>query len=570
MSYEAAERPNFLLIVADDLGYSDLSCFGSEIPTPNIDSIAQDGSILSDFYTAAACSPTRSMLLTGTDNHIAGLGQMNDFIRSNRKYQGRPGHEGYLNDSVVALQELLVESGYETMISGKWHLGLTLDTAPSARGFQRSFSLLPGCANHYGYEPQLEEKEMVPRLIETCVTALHEEDGEYVKKLPDNFYSTDAYTDKMLHYLTTRDRTKPFLAYLPYSSPHWPMQASRADRGKFQGWYDDGPDALRLRRLEGLRKRGIIDEDCTVWPLHLPELRQWNELTDLERKKSCRAMETYAGMVIAMDRGIGRVLDHLKQVGDYEDTIIVFISDNGAEGASIEGTPVIGPDVAAHIEKYYNNSLENIGEKDSYVWYGGRWASAATAPSKLWKMLPTQGGIKVPAIISGPGIPKGVIDGGFTTVMDILPTFLELAKTSHQTTWKGKPVAPVRGESLIPHFKTGVSTHAEDYVMGWELTGQAAIRKGNWKIVWLASPRGENQWELFDIKNDVGETNDLSGSYPEVLKEMIEHWEEYKAAAGTVGLRTDVVDEMKDDTLWMKFEKSTSFRIARQEGINVR
>jgi arylsulfatase A-like enzyme len=568
MSGTDDRRPNFLLIVADDLGYSDLSCFGSEIPTPNIDSVAKDGSLLSDFYTAAACSPTRSMLLTGTDNHIAGLGQMHEFIRRNRKYQGRPGHEGYLNDSVVTLQEILSESGYETMISGKWHLGLTPDTAPSARGFQRSFSLLPGCANHYGYEPQLEEGENIPAFIETTVVALHEEDGKYVKKLPEGFYSTDAYTDKMLHYLTTRDRKKPFFAYLPYAAPHWPMQAHKADRETFRGLYDEGPDALRLRRLEGLRKCGIIDEDCTVWPVHIPEQKKWEDLTDLERRKSARAMETFAGMVLAMDRGIGRVLEQLKQDGDYENTIIVFMSDNGAEGTSMEAIPVVGPSIAAHIEKYYDNSLENIGEEDSYTWYGGRWATAATAPSKLWKMMPTQGGIKVPAIISGPGIPKGVIDDCFMTVMDILPSFLELAQTPHQTTWKGRSVAPVRGETLIPHFKKSAPVHAADYVMGWELTGQAAIRKGNLKIVWLASPRGENRWELFDVKKDPGETNDLSRSHPDVLKEMLKHWEEYKRETGTVGLRTDVVDEMKDDTLWMKFEKSTSWRIARQEGVH--
>jgi len=278
-------------------------------------------------------------------------------------------------------------------------------------------------------------------------------------------------------------------------------------------------------------------------------------------------METFAAMVFAMDRGIGQVLDQLKRDGDYENTTIVFLSDNGAEGASFEAAPVVGPNLAAHIEKYYDNSLENIGERDSYVWYGGRWASAATAPSKLWKMLPTQGGIKVPAIISGPGIPKSVIDHDFVTVMDVLPTLLELADVPQRTVWNGKSVAPVRGASLLPHFRTGVPVHGEDYVMGWELTGQAAIRKGNWKIVWLARPRGENRWELFDIKNDPGETIDLSGSHPEVMKEMVDHWEEYKAETGTVGLRTDVVDEMKDDTLWMKYEKAASRRIAHAEGV---
>jgi arylsulfatase A-like enzyme len=208
---------------------------------------------------------------------------------------------------------------------------------------KRSFSLLPGCANHYyGYEPQLEEGE---NIIETTVAALHEEDGKYVKKLPEGFYSTDAYTDKM-HYLTTRDRKKPFFAYLPYAAPHWPMQAHKADREKFRGLYDEGPDALRLRRLEGLRKRGIIDEDCTVWPVHIPEQKTWKKLRDLERRKSARAMETFAGMVLAMDRGIGRVLEQLKQDGDYENIIIAFMSDNCAEGASMEVIPAVGPSIA--------------------------------------------------------------------------------------------------------------------------------------------------------------------------------------------------------------------------------
>lgn len=561
MPLSPTPRPNFLIIIADDLGYTDLSCFGSEIQTPHIDSIARDGSQMTDFHTAAACSPTRSMLLTGTDNHIAGLGQLNEFIRSSAPHQGKPGHEGYLNDKVVTMAELLSDDGYQTFLSGKWHLGLTLDTAPSARGFQRTYSLLPGCANHYGYEPQLEER--IPRFFETAVAALHEEDGKYVKELPVDFYSTDAYTDKMVNYLDTRDRDRPFLGYLAFSAPHWPLQSSKTDRERYRGNYDDGPDALRRKRLDRLKKLGLIAKDVDAWPVVINEVKPWNAMTDLERAKSSKAMETYAGMVTSLDRGVGRVLDTLKRNGDYDNTVILFMSDNGAEGASYEAIPVMGPNIMAHIEKYYNNSLDNIGEKDSFVWYGARWAAAATAPSRLWKMHPTQGGIKVPAILSGPCIPNR-IDDEFCTVMDILPTFLEMAGTKHRKTYRGKQVASIRGESMVPHLVNDSIIHDAEYVTGWELIGQAAIRKGKWKIVWLASPKGLEKWELFDIKNDPGEVHDLSASHPDVMVEMIAHWQQYKEETGSVGLRSEITDDMADDTAWMKYEKQTSWNIARE------
>ena len=287
---------------ADDLGYTDISSYGSEIQTPNIDSLlSSQGSLkFTSFHVAAACSPTRAMLMTGTDHHVTGLGQLSEFVRGSPAHQGRPGHEGYLNDRVVALPELLRDGGYHTIMTGKWHLGLKPQYSPQARGFEKSFALLPGCANHYGYEPQYERLDEPPRFFETAVAALHMENGEYVQKLPDDFYSSDYYATKMVQYLSERteeEREKPFLSYLAFSAPHWPLQAPKESMEKYRGMYNDGPGALRLRRLERLKDLRMVDRDVVPHPVVAAtnEPPEWGEMTAEERAKSARSMEAYAG-----------------------------------------------------------------------------------------------------------------------------------------------------------------------------------------------------------------------------------------------------------------------------------
>ncbi|KAH7165274.1 alkaline-phosphatase-like protein, partial [Dactylonectria macrodidyma] len=473
-------------------------------------------------------------------------------------------------------------------MSGKWHLGLKPEHFPSRRGFKKSFALLPGCANHYGYEPQYQDPTTEPgKFFETATRALHAEGDRLLGTLPKDFYSSDAYADRMMEYLDNRsaeEKQQPFFAYLPFSAPHWPLQAPKEVCDKYRGFYDDGPEALRQRRLAKLKALGMVDPEVTPHPVVIVDGRpeNWDELPENVRHASSRAMEVYAGMVDRMDWNIGRVVKHLKKTGEYENTLIIFMSDNGAEGASYEALPIVGNDIMAHIEKYYDNSLENIGRGDSFVWYGCRWAQAATAPSRLYKMHSTEGGCRVPLIVkpamSNEAAPqaKGIITDAFCTVMDIVPTFLEMAGLSHPKTYQGRIIAPLRGRSWTKFLALINSTdpsvingkekpdiHGPDYVMGFEIAGSGALRRGDWKITFVPAPKGPQRWQLYNIRTDPGEVNDLAEEKQELLKEMLGLWEEYKKDVGVVGLAGElstqpqgllnVFDEMDDPYAWIKY-----------------
>ncbi|VVT50908.1 uncharacterized protein SAPINGB_P002920 [Magnusiomyces paraingens] len=585
----STKKPNFVVIVADDLGFSDLGAFGGEINTPNLDKLAFNGLRLNQFYAAAACSPTRSMLLSGTDNHIAGVGAMFEFVRRTPGFREKPGYEGYLNNKVAPFPELLSErGGYHTFISGKWHLGLIPEAFPAKRGFQKSFALLPGAANHYGWEPQLEfgnktVDEVVPDLLQATAPVLHAEgENYYTKRLPEDFYSSDFYAGKFLEYLNEHVEKKkkensdqPFFGFLTFTAPHWPLQAPRHLIEKYKGVYDEGPAALRLKRLARQKELGIIPQEVEPHPVVPLGTSDWEDLDDLQRKKSARAMETFAAMVERLDWNVGKVVESLEKSGELDNTYIIFLSDNGAEGADLEAKTIITGSLSEHIEKYYNNSLENIGNGDSYVWYGTRWAQAATAPSKLFKMFSSEGGIHVPIIISHPGLSpehKGSINSTFSTVMDIAPTLLELAGVAQPDTknYKGREIAPIRGKSWVKFLQNPSAVNSiydKDETVGWELFGQAAVRKGDWKITFIGNPVEENSWKLFNIREDPGEVHDLSSKYPEKFDELLEGWEDYKKNYNVLGLKTEwaslPVNEIDDDTLWMKYERLTAFKVKR-------
>ncbi|KAK6380408.1 hypothetical protein LTS17_005598 [Exophiala oligosperma] len=569
-SSQSMRRPNFLVIVADDLGFSDCSCFGSEISTPNIDALAADGVRFTSFHVAAACSPTRAMLMTGTDHHLTGLGQLSEFVRSSPAHQGQPGHEGYLVDSVVALPELLRDAGYFNVLSGKWHLGLNKKHGPAARGFDRSFALLPGCANHYGYEPQYEDAvNEPPPFMETAVTGLHSENGEYVKNTPKDFYSSDFYSDKLIEYLSSRneeEQAKPFFAYLPFSAPHWPLQAPKASVDKYRGLYSDGPAALRERRLAKLKEMGLVAQDVVPHEVVSVEGEppEWSQMVPEEREKSARCMEVFAGMVDRMDERIGKVINHLKETDQYDNTYIMFMSDNGAEGASYEASPVLGDSLIPHIQKYYDNSLDNIGRANSFVWYGSRWAQASTAPGRLYKMYSTEGGCRVPLVVK-PAVSDlrcaGSVTDAFCTVMDVVPTILELGGTKHPGgVYRGRKVQQVRGKSWGSFLDSltqsddirNLTIHDDEHVTGWEICGSGALRKGRYKITFVPRPRGPQRWELFDVVGDPGETRDIGPENPELLATLLEAWDKYKKDVGVVGLAGEFdqaeqpVDEFED------------------------
>ncbi|TPX09885.1 uncharacterized protein E0L32_008907 [Thyridium curvatum] len=547
----ATKRPNFLVIVADDLGFSDTGPFGSEIKTPALDRIAKEGVRLTNFHTASACSPTRSMLFSGSDNHIAGLGQMAEHMGNRELFKDKPGYEGYLNFRVAALSEILQDAGYLTMMSGKWHLGAAKEHAPCSRGFDKGFVYLPGSGNHYNYEPQFKEGQPRPSLAVADPKTFWMRDGVYLDRrteLPEDFYSTKTFTDELINYLNTRtdeEKEKPFFSYLAYTAPHWPLHAPKEVIEKYKGVYDDGPAALRKKRLERMIELGLVPKDVEPAPMVGLLDPEWETMTAEERALSARKMETFAAMVDVVDQNIQRVLDALEASGELDNTFIVFMSDNGAEGTLLEALPMLGgaTSLGALIETHYNNELANIGNRDSFTWYGASWACASMAPSRGFKTWITEGGIRCPCLVRFPpvvaGAARGTHTNTFTTVMDVLPTFLELAGVAHPApSFRGREVVPVRGKSWVGHLRgadyaASPAVHDEDTaVTGWELFGLRAIREGKWKAIYMTPPRGNEQWELYDMEADPGEIHDRAGEEPEVLERLVQHWNVYYNEVG--------------------------------------
>jgi arylsulfatase len=517
-------RPNILLIVADDLGYSDIGAFGGEISTPNLDALAAGGLKMSNFYAAAACSPSRAMLLGGADSHVAGMGTMFNDQAANQL--GQPGYEGYLNHNVVTVSSLLLDAGYHTYMTGKWHLGYDDDQSPAARGFERSFALLQGGAGHFDDSAMTVDHD----------TSWYREDGVRTE-LPGDFFSSRFYTDKILEYIRSGEGDdKPFFAYLSYTAPHWPLQAPAETIDKYKGQYDDGYDALAEKRLISLEQIGLIEPDHIAPEQAYPETESWNNLSDEQKQIDAREMETYAAMVDNMDYHIGRVLDYLDESDQRDNTIVIFISDNGAQG--------FGPGMARAfpqdwIDETFDNSFDNIGKINSYVYLGPHWARASTAPMRMFKGFSSDGGLKVPAIISYPGkleTRAGTFNNQFTTVLDLPATFLDIAMAKHPgTSYKGRQVHPYTGVSMMP-FLNGESetVHEPDDVVAWELNDSRAVRKGDWKIILIPGRFGTGDWELFNIKNDPAERNDLSEAEPEKRNEMVAEWEKYASANGII------------------------------------
>ncbi|MCU1719474.1 arylsulfatase [Pseudomonas sp. 5P_3.1_Bac2] len=529
-----SSRPNVLLIVADDLGFSDLGAFGSEIATPNLDALALQGLRLTDFHAASACSPTRAMLLTGTDHHLAGIGAMAEF--SDETIRRHPGYEGHLNQRVVTIAELLRDAGYHTLISGKWHLGRSAQTSAAARGFERSFILEGAAHNHFNWSPPVPPHKM-PRLLH-AVDGTYREGLEAISELPQDFYSSTSFTTRLLQYLQERpqDEQRPFFAYLPFSAPHFPLQAPDELIAKYRGRYDAGPGVLREERLAKLKELGLVAEEVEAHPV-VANTPEWDALDEQGRQQSAKAMEVYAAMVESLDQNVGRVVEYLRSSGELDNTLVIFLSDNGAEGAALEALPIIGKRVQSFIHKHYDNSIGNIGRPNSYVWYGPHWAQAATAPSRQFKLFTSQGGIRVPAFITWPGLQRqGAISHDFATVMDIVPTLLELAGAEHPgTQYQGRAVLPVRGRSMLSYLQGhSPQVHDDEVSTGWELFRSRAIRQGQWKALFIPKPNGPGRWQLYNLKNDPGEIHDLAETEPQRLAKLIEQWQRYVDETGVV------------------------------------
>jgi arylsulfatase len=505
-------RPNILLIVADDAGYADIGSFGSEISTPNLDALASVGVRFTQFSVSATCSPSRSMMLSGTDNHIAGLGNMAEFMAPNQK--GKPGYEGHLNDRVVPVSTLLKDAGYNTYMAGKWHMGEEPRHWPSARGFKRDLTLIPGGGSHledmWGAQGERQ---------------LYTQNGKVLQTLRPGFHSSEDYTSSIIGNIEESSTDgKPFFAYLALQAPHDPFQLPADWLDKYKGRYDRGYDVIRAERVERMKRLGIVPPNSTTYP-RLANVPAWSTLSDEERRQSARRMELYAAMVEHMDANIGRLVAYLKAKGVYDDTLIVFLSDNGPEGNVMKmGAP------------WDNSRFEDWGKKGTFIQYGPAWAQVSAGPLRLFKGFLSEGGIRTPLIVSGRGVGgSGRISSAFTHIMDIPATILNAAGVSHPETYKGNKIAPLQGKSLSPILDNSRSAvRGPSDWLGWELFGNRAIRQDNWKLLWLCVPYGASNWQLYDLNVDPGETNDLASAQPQVRDRLLKHWPEYVEANNVI------------------------------------
>ena len=529
MAAQPNKRPNFLLIVADDLGYSDLGSYGGEINTPVLDNLAQQGTRYTNFYVSPTCSVTRSMLLSGTDNHVAGLGNMGELNAPNQ--MGKPGYEGVLNKRVASVAELLRDNGYHTYMAGKWHLGLKPDQIPHARGFERDFSLLVGGGSHFDDGWNVEWQ--IPK-------APYTEDGRPVEKLPKDFYSTKTYTDKTIQFIDEgRKDGKPFFAYIAFTAPHGPLHLPDDWLRRYKNRYDEGWDGIRNQRLTRMQELGIVDKGVNAAD-RLYFLPRSTALTPAVRVMQGREMELYAGMVEYMDDQIGRVFDYLKEIDEYDNTVVIFISDNGAEGNDLRAM-VAGQVGSMGFLHAMNNFAEDghnsLGRKGTYAEYGPAWAQVSMVPFRIYKGWVSEGGIRSPLIVSGPGVQgAGKINKeAVLHVMDIVPTVLDLAGIEHPSTYKGREIAPMQGKSWVGMLNGRTqSPRTSDDWLGWELFNNRAIRQGDWKISWLYQPLGTYDWQLFNLAEDPGEQYDLSAKFPEIKKALVALWDEYVETNGVI------------------------------------
>lgn len=509
----ADERPNILLIVADDLGYADLGVHGSVIRTPNIDALAAEGRLFTQFHTAPLCAPTRSMLLSGNNNHVAGMARQH---RGDLAGHAVPGYEASLSDRIAPLPRLLRDAGYHTYTVGKWHLGLTAETSPHAAGFIRSYSLLDGAGTHFDDVGFFEGG------------STYWKDADF-SEYPVGRYSTEVYTDQLIEFVDSNKRDgRPFFAFAAYTSPHWPLQVPDEYLDLYAGRYDDGYDALREKNFAALKAAGIIPSESLLPPRN-DAITPWVELSVDEQRRESRKMELYASMVTNLDDHIGRLLDYLKNEGLYENTLIVFMSDNGAAGEDFYNE---GP-YTEYIQAHFDNAYETMGTAKSFVSYDDPWAEAGSAPFMRRKAYTREGGIVAPMIIAGPGVANiGTIDSAYVTVMDLAPTFLEFAGAQYPDDGS---VRPMLGESMLGFLARETETvHSKDYVTILYHGGRAYLRQGDWKISNLEPPFDENDFELFNLLADPGETTNLAESDADKYEELLELWRDTRKELGII------------------------------------
>lgn len=504
------QKPNFVVIMADDLGYSDIGSFGSEIQTPNLDFLANGGIKLTQFYNCSRCCPTRASLLTGHYPHNAGVGSMNSDL-------GSPQYQGYLNKSSVTIAEGLKSQGYFTMLSGKWHVGNQEDQWPLARGYDRFFGLIGGTSNYFYPHPH--------KLSANDFFVLNDKKLENytTEEKPEGYYLTNEFGDYALEFLDEAKRLKkPFYLHLTFNAPHFPIQALPEDIEKYRGKYLKGWDVLRFERYKRLVDMGIVNPK---WPLSPRDtlIPAWNQMRASEKEGWDLKMAVYAAMIDRLDQNVGRVMAKLKEMGVEKNTLVMFFSDNGA---SHEYAYPMRPQADAGITKRVKSLTADHPE--SYASYEFNWANLSNTPFRSFKHWESEGGISTPFIAYYPELIKpGSINHQPAHVVDIQATIFDLAGVKYPETYKGHKITPADGLSLREPLQ-GKSWKGHE-VLYWEHQGNKAVRQGKWKIV---SSYPENVWRLYDMEEDRTELVDLSKSNPLKLEELVKRYTQWAEKSG--------------------------------------
>lgn len=505
LAASADVRPNIVVILADDMGFSDIGCYGGEIPTPSIDRLAREGLRFTQFYNTSRCCPSRASLLTGLYQHQAGVGMM--MTEGKAKFDfGVDGYRGHLNRNCVTLAEVLKGAGYHTYMTGKWHLGgEDADDRPIQRGFDRFYGSLSGAFSFF--KPQGERHLML-------------DNDSLPAPDPKTYYATDAFTDKAIEFIDQKKDGAPFFLYLAYNAPHWPLHAKPADIEKFVGKYRAGWDTLREARFRRQVELGLFPASLGISPRD-DKVRAWTELSETEQREADYRMAVYAAQVHSMDENIGKLIAYLKKTGRYDNTILVFMSDNGA--------------CAEPYSERGGGKQEEINDPEKWgmISYGRGWANLSNTPFRDYKNRPTEGGIASPLVITWPkGIHPGLVDTyhrGLAHLVDFMPTFVEVAGADYPAMARGELIHPMVGQSLLPVFRHGERAQP-DYLF-FEHSNNCAVRAGKWKAV---ARYGEFKWQLYDLEADRLESRDVAAEQPAVVARLSEAWRRWALQAKVV------------------------------------
>ena len=509
------QRPNILLVLFDDVGFSGFGVYGSDARTPRIDALAKRGLVLSRYYTSPFCGPTRAMLMTGMDNHQVGMGTLVETVT--KELRSHPGYAMRWHADQATIATLLSDAGYQTYVTGKWGIGEIGANLPDKFGFERSYVMDATGGGNFDAKPYLPGSYAVNWFEDGAPTSL-----------PSDFYSSRTLVDKMIEYVDAGDPARPFFAYLSLQAVHIPIQAPADYVERYDGVFDRGWDVMREERRKRAIDRGLVPPSTTLAPAPQSH-RAWNDLDANDRAVAVREMQVNAGMMEAADYHIGRLLDHLETTGQLENTIVMVLSDNGAESGQ---TNLVGPadralDAIKLIEGF-DTSFKNLGQRKSLTAVGPEWASVLSAPFDLYKFYGSEGGLRVPMVIAGPGIASSRIAHAPVHVADLVPTMLDAAGVSFDPD-------QFYGRSAMPMLSgTSDTTYADDESFAFEVSGNAALFRGKWKITRNTPPLGDAEWRLYDISSDPGETTDLSAANPALFADMIAEYHDYAEAVGVI------------------------------------